>query len=65
MFRKAGIEVVPYPVDFSTSGKAADRTRLNRGFSFGLGLTDLAVKEWIGLVAYRLAGYTDTLLPGP
>jgi hypothetical protein len=28
-------------------------------------LTDLAVKEWIGLIAYRAAGYTAELLPRP
>ena len=26
---------------------------------------DRAVKEWIGLVAYRLMGKTDALFPGP
>ena len=33
--------------------------------SGGLRLLDAAVKEWIGLVAYRLTGRTDALLPGP
>jgi hypothetical protein len=30
-------------------------------------LNDLnnAVKEWIGLIAYRLMGKTDALFPGP
>jgi hypothetical protein len=31
----------------------------------GLGRTDVAVREWIGLVAYRLMGRTSDLLPGP
>jgi hypothetical protein len=26
---------------------------------------DIATKEWIGLVAYRLMGKTDALFPGP
>ncbi len=65
IFRKAGIEVIPYPVDFSTRGAPRDFRQFNRGFSHGLELTDAVVKEWIGLVAYRLAGYTDELLPGP
>jgi hypothetical protein len=33
--------------------------------SEGLGRTDLAWREWIGLVAYRLTGKIDDLLPGP
>jgi hypothetical protein len=28
-------------------------------------MTELGLRKWIGLVAYRLAGRTDTLLPGP
>ena len=31
----------------------------------GLQRTDLAVHEWIGLLAYRLTGKTSQLLPGP
>ena len=26
---------------------------------------DRAVKEWVGLIAYRLMGKTDALFPGP
>jgi hypothetical protein len=26
---------------------------------------DVVVKEWIGLIAYRLMGRTDALFPGP
>ncbi len=33
--------------------------------SLGLTMVDLAAKEWVGLVAYRLAGRTDALFPGP
>ncbi len=29
----------------------------------GLSLLTLAEKEWIGLAAYRLLGWTDRLLP--
>ena len=31
----------------------------------GLARTDLAVREWMGLIAYRLTGKIDELLPGP
>jgi hypothetical protein len=31
----------------------------------GLDRTDVAMREWIGLVAYRLTGKIDDFLPGP
>jgi hypothetical protein len=31
----------------------------------GLRRTDIAVREWIGLVTYRLRGRIDQLFPGP
>jgi uncharacterized SAM-binding protein YcdF (DUF218 family) len=65
VFRAAGHDVIPYPVDFATRGDWRDIIRINRSFSHGLARLDLAVKEWIGLIAYRIAGYTPSLLPGP
>ena len=61
-FRAAGFEVEPYPVEFSTGGAlfALDATG-----SAAFRLLDVAAKEWIGLVAYRLMGRTNTLFPGP
>ena len=29
------------------------------------GATDLAIREWMGLIAYRLPGNIDEFLPGP
>ncbi|SEC16856.1 YdcF family protein [Bradyrhizobium erythrophlei] len=61
LFRKAGFNVEAYPVDW----------RVGYAMSFatlaidGLSRTDLGTREWIGLVAYHLAGKTDDLLPGP
>jgi uncharacterized SAM-binding protein YcdF (DUF218 family) len=62
-FRKAGWNVVPYPVDYLTSG--AGGIGLGFGFLSGLNTLSTASREWIGLVAYRLLGWTDNLLPGP
>ena len=31
----------------------------------GLSRTDMAMREWMGLLAYRIAGKTDDLFPGP
>jgi uncharacterized SAM-binding protein YcdF (DUF218 family) len=65
VFRKAGLNLEAYPVDFNSSGTASDFIRPARRFAYSMNLADDTFKEWLGLVAYRLAGYTDTLLPGP
>ncbi len=63
-FRAAGFTVEAYPVDYRTGGwkRALARSSLA---SEGLLTLDLAVKEWIGLLAYRLSGYTSAWFPGP
>jgi len=54
--------VHPYPVDhYSQNGNLL---RLNFSFSTNLSVLRRAVKEWVGLVAYRISGKTDRLLPG-
>jgi uncharacterized SAM-binding protein YcdF (DUF218 family) len=63
-FRAVGLEPEAYPVDYRTDGDARDLLPFRHMFN-GLQLTDLAVKEWIGLMVYRAAGYTVELLPGP
>ncbi|KQP31579.1 hypothetical protein ASF49_08985 [Methylobacterium sp. Leaf104] len=63
-FRQAGFTVAAYPVDYRTGGWD-DVWRINGFASEGLSLLDVITKEWFGLVAYRLAGYTDALLPAP
>lgn len=64
IFEKAGISVIPWPTDYRSPGL--------RGWSFdianpvqNLNVTTIAIKEWIGLVAYNWAGKTSTLFPGP
>ncbi|THD44831.1 MAG: YdcF family protein [Bradyrhizobium sp.] len=64
LFRKAGFKAVAYPVDYRTAGGAAE-WRLNVNLPRGLRLFDLAVHEWIGLVAYRLSGRIDDWFPAP
>ncbi len=64
LFRKAGFDVVPWPVDYRTSGEEGiGLFRDNPADS--LQTATMAVREWIGLVAYRLAGRIDQMLPGP
>ncbi len=64
LFRKAGFNVTAYPVDYHTQGDGRD-WRLNREAARGRVLFNSAVREWIGLAAYRLSGKTDALLPSP
>ncbi|HWJ76047.1 MAG TPA: YdcF family protein [Kaistia sp.] len=62
-FRAADFPVVPYPVDFRT--RPADLRRPVNSVADGLTLTDIAAHEWLGLLAYRLTGRTQSVLPGP
>jgi uncharacterized SAM-binding protein YcdF (DUF218 family) len=64
LFRKAGFAVEAYPVDWRVGGRD-DLFSFTNVAGEGLGRTDTAVREWIGLVAYRLTGRIDELLPGP
>ena len=59
-FRRAGFKVEAYPVSYMTkkaAGAASASKRLEQ--------LDFAVKEWVGLVAYRLFQKTDTFFPSP
>jgi uncharacterized SAM-binding protein YcdF (DUF218 family) len=61
-FRAQGWSVIPDPVDYGTAPADNPPT-----FSLLGGLDDIhwALREWIGLAFYRLAGRTDRLFPGP
>jgi uncharacterized SAM-binding protein YcdF (DUF218 family) len=64
LFRKEGFEVEAYPVDWRI-GKGSDIFTFSNIAGDGLARTDPAAREWMGLIAYRLAGKTDAFLPGP
>lgn len=64
LFRKAGFDVIPYPVDYRTRGHG-DVTRTFARIPQGLMRLDVAVNEWIGLFAYRVLGRIDELFPAP
>ena len=63
-FREAGFGVTAYPVDYRTRGWA-DVLRFNDLRVRGAGAPGHRGKEWFGLLAYRLTGYSDALLPAP
>lgn len=60
-FRAAGVNVVPYPVDYRTS--PARLWRPEPSVAAGLDRIDTAVREWLGLLAYRLTGHSSALFP--
>lgn len=63
IFRKLGWSVTPYPVDYRTRRNAAPfaPAELDRP----LVLLGDAVREWLGLLSYRLMERTDALFPAP
>jgi uncharacterized SAM-binding protein YcdF (DUF218 family) len=64
LFRKAGFAVEPYPVDWRV-GRLADLLAFSPVAIEGLERTDIAVREWMGLTAYRATGKIDAWFPGP
>ncbi|NYZ12073.1 YdcF family protein [Azospirillum sp. RWY-5-1] len=62
IFRRIGWPVIPYPVDYRSFDAAAPYA----GFEVErtLVLVTAAVREWIGLAAYRLMDRTPGLFPG-
>lgn len=64
IFREAGFDVEPYPVDWRTGG-SADALRPFPTVGDGLRRTDTAVREWIGLAVYWLTGQSSEFLPAP
>ena len=62
-FRRAGWNIIPYPVDYTTEGSG--RTTWWKGLGGGLKRFGGGLKEWIGLAAYRVLDRTDALLPAP
>jgi len=64
IFRKAGFAVEPYPVDWRLAG-SADLRKFSFHSNDRLGRVEIAVREWIGLAAYRITGRTNSFFPGP
>ncbi|TIV07133.1 MAG: YdcF family protein, partial [Mesorhizobium sp.] len=64
LFDKAGFATIPWPVDYRTSGKEGVGFYRDNPMD-SIQATTIAVREWIGLFAYRLSGKIDQLFPGP
>jgi len=63
-FRSAGFDVLAYPVDFRVRAEPV-WLQWHGSVTEGLRLADLAVKEWIGLAAYKLTGRIGSYFPAP
>jgi len=64
IFRRIGFAVVPYPVAYRTFGDSRDLLSFT---SMGerVIMLDSGVREWVGLLAYWLAGKSEALFPAP
>lgn len=63
IFRRVGWPVLPYPVDYRS--RPGPRPYLIFELDGNLDTLGWAVREWIGLVAYRLMDRTESLFPAP
>ncbi len=60
-FQRAGMTVIAYPVAYRSSGNGVNVW--NFDVAENLRICDLAMHEWIGLVAYYVTGRSDELFP--
>jgi uncharacterized SAM-binding protein YcdF (DUF218 family) len=64
IFRALGMNPTAYPVDYRTFGNSEDFRPPLDG-SLAIRNVEIALREWVGLVAYWLDGKTKTLFPAP
>ena len=53
-----------FVAEFEKEYKRVPTVYASQGYDTAL-LIDTAVREWIGLVSYRVTGRSDALFPGP
>jgi uncharacterized SAM-binding protein YcdF (DUF218 family) len=64
LFRVAEFPIVPWPADYLASGAEGFRIKPDQP-SENVAVFTLALREWTGLLGYRLTGRIDDLVPGP
>lgn len=64
VFRKAGWRVTAYPVDYNTGG-AGGGLRLRFNLAGNGNSIQIAIREWVGLAAYKALGRTNDWFPAP
>jgi uncharacterized SAM-binding protein YcdF (DUF218 family) len=62
VYRKAGFDVIAIPAGYLTGSREPGLVSLDLGGDGRLAFW--ALHEWVGLVVYRLLGYTSELYPG-
>lgn len=62
LFRKAGFNVIPYPVDYHTPGNYEPWFFL--GLNLSLDAWAVGSREWLGMIINYLIGRSDELYPG-
>jgi len=63
VYRKAGVMIQPYPVDYRTELSTSLISKPDAGAA--LYELDFAVHEWLGLIAYYISGHSDEFFPAP
>ena len=63
-FQKAGFAVDAYPVDYQITG-TIDLGTLSTALMDNIRKTNLATREWLGLLVYWMTGRISVLFPGP
>jgi uncharacterized SAM-binding protein YcdF (DUF218 family) len=62
-FRGVGWNIDPYPVDYLTRGGPPSLAPAD--IYGGLSLSNAAIKEWVGLAAYYILGWSTEFFPAP
>ena len=62
-FRQQGFDVVPWPVDYRTRG-GVEAWEWSSNLADGLERVDFSLREWAGLIGYRLSGRSNAYWPG-
>jgi uncharacterized SAM-binding protein YcdF (DUF218 family) len=63
VFRHIGWQITAWPVAYKSGHSLRAWTAMS--FSQRLNNLDAAAHEWVGLLAYRLIGWTDAMFPAP
>jgi uncharacterized SAM-binding protein YcdF (DUF218 family) len=64
LFRKAGFPVIPWPADYLASGAEGVRIKPDQSPE-NIAVSSIALREWVGLLGYKLTGKIDDVFPSP